>query len=334
MKRIPRLSICIATYNRSNFIAETLESIIPQLSDDIELLVVDGASTDNTEIILNEYALKEPRLRYVRFDKKGGVDQDYCKAVEMARGQYCWLFTDDDLIKPGAVNAVLNKMGNDVSLIVVNAEVLNRDLTKKIEDRIIKYDNDMVYENDQFEKLFADTINYMSFIGSVVINRAFWLQREKECYFGSEFIHLGVIFQGPLSAQACLIAEPYISIRYGNAQWNQRSFEIWMYKWPRLIWSLNGISREVKQSVVPEEPWRNLKTLLVRRGMGAYSLFEFRKYVLKERANLFWKLAAMLIVLLPFHILNKVFKLYFNSKKKVNKLFMYDLFLARHRYKS
>lgn len=331
MKKVPSLSICIATYNRADFITETLESIIPQLSDDIELLVVDGASTDNTEIILNGYAFKEPRLRYVRLEKKGGVDQDYCKAVEMARGEYCWLFTDDDLLKPGAVDAVLDKIGKDVSLIVVNAEVLTSDLTEIIEARIIKSDNDAVYENVRFEELFTDTVRYMTFIGGVVIKRTLWLQRETERYFGSEFVHLGVIFQSPLPAQVCLIAEPYISIRYGNAQWSRRGFEIWMYKWPRLIWSLNGIGMEAKQAVIAKEPWRDLKTLLFRRGLGEYGLLEFSRYILKERANYVWKLAAMLIAVMPFHILNRLITLYFGLRKNVGKLFMYDLLLAKQR---
>ena len=102
----PILSICIATYNRAGFIGETLDSIIAQMDDDVEILVVDGASTDNTEGIMREYTQKESRIRYVRLSAKGGVDQDYDKSVELARGEFCWLFTDDDLLKPGAVAAV------------------------------------------------------------------------------------------------------------------------------------------------------------------------------------------------------------------------------------
>jgi glycosyltransferase involved in cell wall biosynthesis len=60
----PLLSICIATYNRADYIGETLDSIIPQLTDNVELLVVDGASTDNTEDVVRTYT--DPRIRYVR----------------------------------------------------------------------------------------------------------------------------------------------------------------------------------------------------------------------------------------------------------------------------
>ncbi len=328
MKKQPLLSICIATYNRARFISQTLESIIPQLTHDTELVIADGASTDNTESILHKYATADPRIRYMRLPQKGGVDQDYCKAVETARGQYCWLFTDDDLLKPGAVSAVLGKIGNDVSLIIVNAEVWNSYFTEMIEDRRIKADKDTLYENSEFEKLFADTASYLSFIGGVVIRRDLWMQREKSSYFGSEFVHQGVIFQTSLPARAILIANPYISIRYGNAQWSTRNFEIWMYKWPRLIWSFNGINAQEKQAITPKEPWKNLYVLAIRRAMGVYSFFQFRKYLLKEHVNLFWKFGALLIALVPFWLVNKSFIFRYSSIKEDHKLLMQEFLSA------
>ncbi len=65
-----KLSICIATYNRSNYISETLNSIIPQLNENVELVIVDGASTDNTEMVINSY-LYYPNIRYYKLKKKG-----------------------------------------------------------------------------------------------------------------------------------------------------------------------------------------------------------------------------------------------------------------------
>ena len=81
--KTPLLSICIATYNRAGYIGETLDSSIPQLDDDVELLVVDGASTDNTEDVVRQFAQRETRIRYVRLSTKGGVDEDYDKSIEL-----------------------------------------------------------------------------------------------------------------------------------------------------------------------------------------------------------------------------------------------------------
>ena len=124
--KTPLLSICIATYNRAGFIGETLDSIIRQLTDEVEIVVVDGASTDATRTVMERYAADCPGLRYIRLPEKGGIDQDFCKAVEYARGEYCWLFPDDDLFKPGAVQRVLDELRNSYSLVIVNAEVMDR----------------------------------------------------------------------------------------------------------------------------------------------------------------------------------------------------------------
>ena len=104
-----KLSICIATYNRARYIGETLNSIILQVNEDVEILVVDGASTDNTKEFIEGYERLCSQLRYVRLPVKGGVDEDYAKAVELACGEYCWLMTDDDILKDGVVKKMYNR---------------------------------------------------------------------------------------------------------------------------------------------------------------------------------------------------------------------------------
>lgn len=306
----PILSICIATYNRSEYIAETLDSIIPQLSDDVELLVVDGASTDATESVVSNYLNQEPRLRYIRLEAKGGVDQDYCKSVEFARGVYCWLFTDDDVLKLGAVDAVKTAISEDHDLIVVNAEVRDRNLNKLLNPRQINMPYNQSYAPEDSEGLCNDALQYLSFIGSVVIRRNVWLSREKELYFGTEFVHVGVIFQKPLEKTALIIVDPYISIRYGNGQWKPRSFEIWMFKWPKLVWSFETISDTAKRKVTPREPWRKLSALLLLRGKGAYNIHHFCDFFSGLQLSKSWKMCAMIISRLPINILATVLHCY------------------------
>ena len=299
----PILSICIATYNRAGFIGETLDSIIAQMDDDVELLVVDGASTDNTEDVVRKYAQKESRIRYVRLSTKGGVDQDYDRSVELAHGEFCWLFTDDDLLKPGAVAAVKAALKKGFDLVVVNAEVRDRKLSVILERRRIILQDNKVYVPSSMEHLFIDALSYLSFIGAVVIRRRIWLSRERELYFGTEFVHVGVIFQEPLLGPALIIAEPYITIRFGNGQWIPRSFEIWMFKWPKLVWSFKNISNGAKLSVTRREPWRNFKKLIIYRIEGGYNIQAYHQYFSTMRVNILWKFTAWLIACFPTDII-------------------------------
>jgi glycosyltransferase involved in cell wall biosynthesis len=312
--KAPLLSICIATYNRAGYIGETLDSIIPQLDDDVELLVVDGASTDNTEDVVRKFAQKESRIRYVRLSAKGGVDQDYDKSVQLARGEFCWLFTDDDVLRPGAVNAVKSAIIEGHDLVVVNAEVRDRELSAILERRRIIMQDNKVYAPNSMEHLFIDALDYLSFIGGVVIRRSIWLSRERGLYFGTEFVHVGVIFQKPLTASALVIAEPYIIIRFGNAEWTPRSFDIWMFKWPKLVWSFNHISKEAKLSVTRREPWRNFKPLILQRSLGGYNIQSYGQYFSTMRVYVLWKFCAWLIACFPRNIIIRFHYLYSRIK--------------------
>jgi len=123
-----RLSICIATRNRAKFIGATLESILVQATEEVEIVILDGASTDNTEEIVRLYQDRFPRLRYFRQETNMGIDRDFTKSVELAHGDYCWLFCDDDLFKPGAIRVVLEALKNDYALVIADSEVWNADL--------------------------------------------------------------------------------------------------------------------------------------------------------------------------------------------------------------
>lgn len=64
------LSICIPTHNKGTFLKETLESILPQYNDSIEIVILDSASTDNTRDIVLEYQTRIPGITYCYRDKK------------------------------------------------------------------------------------------------------------------------------------------------------------------------------------------------------------------------------------------------------------------------
>lgn len=321
----PRLSICIATYNRADYIGETLESIIPQITDEVEIVVVDGASTDNTNDVVAHYMEVCRHIRYIRLPSKGGVDQDYCKSVEYAQGEMCWLFPDDDLLMPDAVGTVLKEVPNGYSLIVVNAQVMSKNISEVFDNNRLQINKNEIYDGSKLEKLFQRVIPYMSFIGCVVINRELWLHRETVPYFGTEFVHVGVIFQKPLPGPTLVIAEPHIMIRYGNAQHTPRAIEIWMFKWPNLLSSFKHISEQVRQEHQMTKPWRRLKSIILFRAKRAYTLKEYLKWFASKDSSLWWRLAALCIAVIPVYLINSVVLTYIKTLKKEALITIYEL---------
>lgn len=271
-----KLSVCIATFNRAAFIGQTLDAIVPQLTPEVELLVVDGASGDDTAEVMAQYVLRHPQVVYRREAENSGVDRDFDKAVQYARGDYCWLLSDDDILVDDAIATVLEALVDEPALVVVNAEVRSKDLSVLLKPSQLALPADRDFSMQQHESLFTAAASYLSFIGAVVIRRAAWLARERSPYFGSLFIHMGIIFQPPEIGPARIIARPLIRIRYGNAMWTARGFEIWIDKWPRLVWSFEQFGVAARAAVSPRHPATSLKTLLHYRAIGAYGPGEYQ----------------------------------------------------------
>src|SRR4051812_41081605 len=214
----PWLSICVSTRNRACFIGDTIDSIIGQLDPTVELLVVDGASTDDTPAVLERYRSLNPRLRYFRETVNSGVDADYDKAVGYASGEYCWLMTDDDLMEPGAIARVMAALAEGPDLVIANAQVLTADFSAVLMDRFLGFTQNREYDGVS-DNFFAEVANYLSFIGGVIVRTKLWMERNRSRFYGSMFVHVGVLFQTPPIGRVIVLAEPLIRIRYGNATW-------------------------------------------------------------------------------------------------------------------
>lgn len=311
-----KLTVCVVTFNRAGFIGTTLESILHQVTDECEVLVLDGASTDETENVVACLMQRFPSLRYTKLGVNNGIDQDYDKVVGLAKGKYCWLMTDDDFVKDGAIEAILKALDLDPSLVIVNCETRDFELTKQLQKRWLEFDHDRVYKPKEQDQLLAETGNALRFIGSVVIQRQLWLARDRARYFGTLFVHMGVIFQSPLPGDTVVIASPYISYRMGNAHtFSKRMFETFMVKWPSLVWSLPG-SAAAKQKVCSLEPWRNVAEIFLWRGMGFYSLGEYRKWVRPRVTITGSAFAPLLAALIPGFAVNLGMSLYYAISRR------------------
>ncbi|MCC8362502.1 glycosyltransferase [Lysobacter sp. A6] len=325
----PRLSICIATLNRGAFIGETLDTIVSQLRDDVELLIVDGASKDNTGEIVGKYAAADPRVRYVRLPVNSGVDRDYDIAVSHAQGEFCWLMTDDDLLKPGAIDRVVEALGDDVDLVVVNTEVRTVDFGGALRDTLVAAGADSTYAPEDADSLLVDAAHALSFIGCVVIRRSFWLARDRAAYYGSLFIHVGVIFQAQ-TPRTRVIAAPMITIRYGNAMWTPRGFEIWMFKWPSLVWSFDSVSSKAKARISAREPWRQLRKLWLYRSIGGYARDEYDRYLAERPMSAFKRVVSRAIAVVPATFANGMSSLYCGLFARHARMNIYDLSRSPH----
>jgi abequosyltransferase len=120
----PRISLTIPTWNRAPFLAELLESVMPQRGDaeDVELLISDNGSTDETAAVVRGFEARGLRCRYVRNATNVGADGNFLQCLNLARGQYVWVMGDDDVLLPGALPALLSLLGQkDVDMVYLSS---------------------------------------------------------------------------------------------------------------------------------------------------------------------------------------------------------------------
>jgi glycosyltransferase involved in cell wall biosynthesis len=119
----PRVSIVMGTYNGGKYLREQLESIYQQTYKNIDVIVCDDCSTDNTVEILEEFS-QEYGLVYQINSQNMGLVKNYEKALSLARGEYIALSDQDDIWYPGKIELLLNNIG-PYSLIHSAVHVIN-----------------------------------------------------------------------------------------------------------------------------------------------------------------------------------------------------------------
>lgn len=92
----PTVSVCIPTYNSARYLPQTVESVLRQEWQDYEVIICDDASTDDTRDVCG--CIGDPRVRYVRFDQRGGAGRSWNRCLAEARGAYVVLLHADDLL--------------------------------------------------------------------------------------------------------------------------------------------------------------------------------------------------------------------------------------------
>jgi glycosyltransferase involved in cell wall biosynthesis len=103
-----RASVCMATYNGEAFVAEQVDSVLAQLGEADELVVVDDASTDDTARLLAAY--DDPRVRLVANETNQGYVRTFERALTLARGDRLFLADQDDVWVPGRLDTMLDAL--------------------------------------------------------------------------------------------------------------------------------------------------------------------------------------------------------------------------------
>ncbi|WP_256665921.1 glycosyltransferase [Pseudomonas sp. 8Z] len=111
------LSVVIPAFNYARYLKQAVSSLLSQGVDSIEVLVLDNASTDDTQDVMAAFA-GDPRVRYMRNRRNFGVGNNSVSGLWVAKGKYLILFMADDFMNPGHVARILPAMERDAGIAV------------------------------------------------------------------------------------------------------------------------------------------------------------------------------------------------------------------------
>lgn len=125
------ISIIIPTYNRSNLLGETLNSVLAQTYQNWECIVVDDGSTDHTANLMEFYCAKDSRIRYHHRPKNKPKGANACRnyGYEISKGEFIKWFDSDDLLHRDYLWKVMNVLENKTDLVICNAKYFNEDFS-------------------------------------------------------------------------------------------------------------------------------------------------------------------------------------------------------------
>ncbi len=123
----PLVSICIPTYNSSIFLQHTLNSVLSQSYKNLEVILCDDASTDNTIEIIESY--QDYRIKLFRNPKNLGVAENWNRCISLANGDFIKMMGADDILYPDCIKeqtAIFQKdIHQKISLVISSRDIIS-----------------------------------------------------------------------------------------------------------------------------------------------------------------------------------------------------------------
>jgi glycosyltransferase involved in cell wall biosynthesis len=195
MNTSPFLSICIPTYNRVQYLRECLDSVLASANgiEQVEVIIVDNASTDDTPSLAARLEQSHPRIRYHRHPVNIGPENNFYASVELARGEYVWLLGDDDKLLPHAIPSALHCLKQGYDLLISNFSVWTNDFSAVKLKSMMRLRRDMVFTDPN--QLLANLGTQLGYISAVVIKRQLFLRPPRADYdafaeYGMAFLYI------------------------------------------------------------------------------------------------------------------------------------------------
>ena len=215
------VSIVVPAYNNASFIESTMRSILAQTHTDLEIVVADHGSTDDTLARLQQYAT-DPRVSILTTEAGGGAVRNWNRVSEAATGEFVKLVCGDDIIEPTMVERQLALFDDGVALVASSRSIVDADEKTIIRNRGLGALEGRRTGDEAIKATVRSGTNLFGEPACVMMRRdalaavGFWSPTEH--YLIDEATYVSVLEHGDFVG----VREPLAKFRVNGAQWSVR----------------------------------------------------------------------------------------------------------------
>jgi glycosyltransferase involved in cell wall biosynthesis len=216
---MPKISVIIPTYNREKLVGETIQSVLRQTFTDLEVIVVDDGSTDNTKAVVDSYT--DPRIKYV-YQENRGASAARNKGIKISKGDYIAFLDSDDLYLENALKKSFDALEShkQVGFSYGQAYMMMRGDVIRIRKNPFHNSSTVIDSVKQIRELLSDFFSSPITMSTLVVKR-YYVEEiggfDEDLWFwedGHFFIRMAK------RSPSFYIAEPLIFRRLHSAQLN------------------------------------------------------------------------------------------------------------------
>jgi glycosyltransferase involved in cell wall biosynthesis len=188
MKKNPLVSVMVATYNQKDVVEQTLQSIVNQSYDNVEIIISDDCSSDGTQSVLTRFAESNPRAILFLQEKNLGITENYNFLARKCKGKYVTTFSGDDVMMSSKIERQVEVLEADEGSSFCHHAVTVLDYRSNVAGKMLtrKYKNNITTINDVLRGFGIPGSMAVMYRRAVVANPAF----EPSIPTASDWLHI------------------------------------------------------------------------------------------------------------------------------------------------
>jgi glycosyltransferase involved in cell wall biosynthesis len=223
---MPLVSVAMPSYNHAKFLREAIETVLGQTFEDFELVIIDDASTDESQQIINEFLEKDSRIKAIFHKQNKGICKTVNDCIENSRGEYIAFTASDDMWHKDLLKKQIEILENDEDLVVwCDGRIIDAD-SRPTGELCSK-----VYSTPKSGYIFEDLLRTSIFGSGIIIKRDNLIKMNEKLKFICDrqfYIDMGYLYK------FYFIEEPLAMYRVHGKNTKFRDIDSW-YKDSLLI---------------------------------------------------------------------------------------------------